>query len=163
MGRRDDDRLTPDADAAADAAMRRLLARYDQPAFRAPPPGLTNRVLMQLPTAPPAAAAAGARRRRRRRTALMGAAVGVAALLLALGLWGVFGDSSGPATLLGGGADGFGRLLLVLTLAAKPLVHSLLAPGLPLLLLFGAGAVALAWLWWRLAQQSPIERSPSPV
>lgn len=163
MGRRDDDELTAAAEAAEDMMLRQLLHRQGQPTFVAPPPELAMRVLNRLPTLPPSAVAAMARRKRRRLIAGAGVALVGFLLLLSLGFWGVLGDSSGPALLLGDVTSGIGRVLLVLTLAAKPLVNTLLAPGLPLLLVFVVLLGVATWGWWRLVQQSLGSSDPSTL
>jgi hypothetical protein len=64
----------------------------------------------------------------------------------------VFGNSIGPALLFGGADAGLGRVILVLTLAVKPLTGLLAALGAPSL---AAGALAVAigaWCWWLLAR-----------
>lgn len=156
MERRNDDELTATEEQAADEAIRRLLARYGQPTSVAPPPDLTARVLARLPDKPPAAAALAERQRRRHVRVLVGMLLSGLLVLLILGSWGVLVNSSGPAELLGGVTSAVGQLVLVLVLAAKPLVHVLFAPGVTLLLpgvLLVAGAV---WLWWQLLLQTPL-------
>jgi hypothetical protein len=149
MGDRDDELSGPPAAAEleeAEAATRRLLARYGQPSPALPPRDLAARAMVRLQAAQPP------RNARRRAWGLLPLLAGLS-LLLGLGLWGVLGDSAGPASLLGGGAGGAGRALLLLTLAAKPLVNLLLAAG-PL----GLGLLALGFvgglIWWRLVAVS---------
>lgn len=145
MGPRDDDGLNA---AAEDEALRRLLEQRELARFAEPPPGLTAKVLAQLPDLPPAAAAR-AERLRHIRNRFLAVVVVVAVLLLqGFGAWGVLADSSGPAALFGDVGAGAGRALLMLTLAAKPLVNLLLAPGLPLLALFMLLLAGIAALWW---------------
>lgn len=147
MGYGDDRELNvSDAELAADeAALRAMLARWGEPAPASPPPALAAGVM---------AALAGRPRGRRRRRALAPAlAALLLAPLLALGLWGVFGNSLGPAGLVGGPEDGLGQLLLGLTLAAKPLVNMLLGAGAAGLAA-AAALVAGAGLWWRLVRAS---------
>ncbi|MCG8349641.1 MAG: hypothetical protein MI924_17900, partial [Chloroflexales bacterium] len=156
MGRRNDGELSSVDEGAEDIAIRQLLARQGHPTFVAPPPDLAARVLANLPDTPPIHVVAAARRRSRLRRILIVLTLSVLLLSLGLGFWGVLGDSSGPAELLGGGTASLGRLILMLTLIAKPLVHILLAPGLPLLLLFIALIAIALWTWWRLAQQFTI-------
>lgn len=145
MGPGDDDELNlSDAELAADeAAVHAMLARWGEPSPATPPPALAAGVM---------AALAGRPRARRRRTARAPAlALLLLAPLVALGLWGVLGDSLGPAHLAGGPDAGLGQLLLGLTLAAKPLVNLLLGAGAAGL----AATVALmagAGLWWRLVR-----------
>lgn len=149
-----DNELSVDT-AAEEAALRRLLEAYDEPQPVFALPGLAERVITRLPTEPPAVLAVARRRagiRRRITTALYGA---LAFMLLAIGAWGVLLDSSGPARLFGEPSGGLARLVLLLTLAAKPLVNLLLAAGplLPLGLLLFAGS---AWLWWRIVRREPL-------
>jgi hypothetical protein len=155
MGRRDEPELTPTDEelAAAEASLRRTLARYSEPAPAAPPPDLVARVLATLPRerAPGIERAPAAPR--------LGPAAGwaVAALsilLLAIGAWGVLVNSLAPASVAGGPADGLGQLLLVLTLAAKPLVNLLASAGATAALVV-LTAVGGAWLWWRIVSTTP--------
>jgi hypothetical protein len=154
MGRRDEPELTPTDDelAAAEASLRRALARYHEPAPVAPPPDLAARVLASLP-------AELSRRQqlapvRRLGPAAGWAAAALATLLLALGAWGVLVNSLAPASMAGGPADGLGQLLLVLTLAAKPLVNLLVSAGATAALVV-LTAVGGAWLWWRIVSTTP--------
>jgi hypothetical protein len=163
MGRRNDGELNAADESAEDIAIRQLLARQGHPTFVAPPPDLAARVLAHLPDAPPMHVVAAARRRSRMRRISIILALSVLLVSLSLGFWGVLGDSNGPAQLLGGGTASLGRLVLMLTLIAKPLVHILLAPGLPLVLLFIALIAIALWAWWRLAQQFAISNQPSTV
>jgi hypothetical protein len=148
MGRRNDE-LSPEQEAHSDQLLRDLLASYGEPQQVVPPPGLARRVVTALPAQP---AVLARRRGSIRRFAALFVEV-LALALVALGLWGVLGDSAGPAGLFGGAASGAGGALLVLTLAAKPLVGSLFALGLPTLVggaLFGAAA---GWAWWVLVRR----------
>lgn len=156
MGPRDRDELSAAEEEAADTAMRRLLARYGQPTAVPPPPDLAARVLARLPDEPPAAAAVVEQRKRRRGMVLGGIALSVLVVLLALGMWGVFGSSDGPANLLGGATSGLGRAVLVLVLAAKPLVHVVLSLGGPLLVFGALLMVGAAWVWWQLVRHTPV-------
>jgi hypothetical protein len=157
MGRRDEPELTPTDDelAAAEASLRRALARYNEPSPVAPPPDLAARVLAALPAEPP-----GRRQKapaRPRLTPAAGwAASAFAILLLALGSWGVLVTTYAPASAP---ADGPGQLLLVLTLSAKPLVNLLASAGAAAALVLLA-AVGGAWLWWRIVSATPFA---SPV
>lgn len=147
MGRRDEPELTlgDDEMERAEAATRRMLAPFGEPSAAAPPPGLARRVLAALPTAAPSPTL-------RRPAAWLALAL---ALLLAVGAWGVLGNSLGPASAAGGPADGLGQLVLVLTLAAKPLLNLFANLGLvaAALALVGFGA---AWLWWRILRLTPV-------
>lgn len=138
--------------------MRRLLARYDHPAAITPPPDLTARVLAYLPDAAPAAVATAERRKRQRRRWLGGVGLSIIICLFMLGIWGVFVDSSGPVQLVGNAATGLGRIMLVLVLAAKPLVHVVLSPGM-LLAVAALVLAATAWGWWQLVQRTPLSGS----
>jgi hypothetical protein len=152
MGPRDEPELSRDDGglAADEAATRALLARFSEPAPVAPPPGLEARLLAGLPRGAPPRPAAHPWRR-----AAAWAAAAAAALLLALGAWGVLINSLGPARVAGGPADGLGQLVLVLTLAAKPLVNLLADAGLAAALAVVTFAAA-AWLWWRLVRGAPL-------
>jgi hypothetical protein len=153
MGSRDDDELDEPVDATLAAedeqATRQLLARYDQPFSVAPPPGLAARTSLVLARE----MNAGATPRPRSPWFWQLAAFGLG-LLVMLGLWGVFGQSSGPANLLGGTESGGGRALLWLTLAAKPLINAVLSLG-SVGLLASIVLLVCAWLWWRLINLQP--------
>ena len=151
MGRRDEPELTPTDEelAAAEASLRRTLARYDEPAPVAPPPNLAARVLASLPANPPGRQRAAPALPRLAPAAGWAAAT-FAALLLALGSWGVLLNSHAPAAAAGGP----GQLLLVLTLAAKPIVNLLVSAGAAAALVALAAAVG-AWLWWRIVSSTP--------
>lgn len=147
----------------ADRRLRRLLAAYGQPAMLEPPPDVARRLLAKLPDRPPAAAAAVERRRRGwLRAAQSAAFVGVLALW-ALGGWGIFIDSAGPARLFGDTAAGLGYLVLALVLMAKPLMNMLLS--VELLPLFACSLVlaTLLALWWHLVQHVPLGRPAGAV
>jgi len=151
MGRRDESELilTEVELAAAEQATRQLLAPFGEPSAAAPPPGLAARVLAALPAARPTPALAPRRGR-------VGAwAAALVALLLAVGAWGGLVNSLGPARAGGGPAEGLGQLLLVLTLAAKPLLNLLAHAGLAAALLALIG-MASAWLWWRIVRATPL-------
>jgi hypothetical protein len=137
MGRRDEPELTPRDDelAADEAAVRRLLAPFGEPTQAEPPPGLAARVAVRVRQAAPAPAVRWQRPAR-------WAAAALAALLLALGVWGVRVNS-------------LGQLLLVFTLAAKPLVNLFAQAGL-LAALAALAILAGAWLWWRLVRDTPL-------
>jgi hypothetical protein len=151
MGRRVDDFLD---DERADAAMRRVLARVSEPSQLAPPPDLVARTARRLPAEPPALAARNAARRRAIRLGL-GAALAVLVALVALaGVMSAFGEAR-IAMLFGDGGSGLSRFLLMLQLLAKPLLRTVVAVGLPLLL---GGVVVLAaagWSWWWLLRRTP--------
>jgi hypothetical protein len=147
MGSRDDHFLDDDR---ADALMRRVLARVGEPTQAAPPPDLVTSTSRRLPAEPPALAAQMAGRRRVTRLALSAMVVGLVALVALIGLAGTLGGDPRLAMLFGDGQSGLSRALLMLHLAAKPLVRAVSAGGAPLLL---AGALALiggGWLWRRL-------------
>lgn len=155
MGRRDAPELTPTDDelAAAEESVRRTLARYHEPAPVPPPPGLAARVLAALQAEPPP----GSRpepARRRLGLAAVWAGAAMVFLLLAFGAWGVLVNSLAPASVAGGPAAGLGQLLLVLTLAAKPLVNLLASAGATAALVVVAAAGG-AWLWWRIVSTTP--------
>lgn len=151
MGPGDEPELTPGDDdlAAAEEATLRLLARFGEPAPAEPPPNLAARVVAGLPRGQSRRAALPWRR-----AAWLAAAASLATLLI-VGTWGVLVNSLGPARVAGGPADGLGELVLVLTLAAKPLVNLLADAGLA-----AVGAVvaiaAMGWLWWRLVRDAPL-------
>jgi hypothetical protein len=132
--------------AAAEAETRRLLARYGEPRVAAPPADLPDRVMRSLSDTP-----AGAHHSSRLRRIYGGVILAGLAALLAFGAWGVLLDSSGPAQLFGDMGGGIGQLLLVLTLAAKPLVNLLLTAGAVTLVITAAFAGG-GWLWWQLVR-----------
>lgn len=158
MERRNDDELTPTAEQAEDTAMRRQLARYGQPTPIAPPPDLVVRVLARLPEQAPAAAARAERQRRSQRRVLVGILLAGLLACLSLGGWGVFGNSSAPADLLGGVTTMFGQVVLLLVLAAKPLVNFALAPGFTRLALGTLTIIGAGWVWWQIVQHTPLAR-----
>jgi len=130
----------------AEAETRRLLARYGEPRPTPPPPDLAGRVLDLL--ADPQPAPADSRLRRIYGRALLVCLVA----LMAFGAWGVLIDSSGPARLFGDLSGGLGQLLLLLTLAAKPLINLLLPAGAATLAV-ALGVVGGSWLWWLLLRR----------
>jgi hypothetical protein len=150
MGRRDELELNPSDDelAADEAAIRRLLASFGEPAPAEPPLGLPARVAVTVRQSS---------RQSPRWPRRVFSFVGSAALtvLLALGSWGVLLNSLGPAGLVGGPDHGLGQLLLLLTLAAKPLVNLLLNAGIAGLLV-AIAALAACWFWWRLVRATPL-------
>jgi hypothetical protein len=152
MGSRNDNFIDDERD---DAALRRLLARLDQPAAVPPPPDLVTRTLRLLPSGSPAIAARNAARRTAIRLVSLVALAGALALVGLLGIWSAVGGGPSLALLFGDGASGLSRILLTLELLAKPLLRTVAASGFGLL----AGLVALAgagWLWWRLLQRTPV-------
>jgi hypothetical protein len=148
MGYGDNDELNvSDAELAADeAAVRGLLSRWGEPSPAPPPPALAAGVIATIE-----GRSARTPARRRRRTLAPTLTLLLLAPLFALGLWGVLGDSLGPAGLAGGPSAGLGQLLLGLTLAAKPLVNLLLGAGLAGLVA-AVALVAAGALWWRLVR-----------
>lgn len=153
MGRGDDSKLSPDNVNPADdeAAVRRALARWGEPAQAPPPPALAARVQTAL-----IEGRVVRDRPRRARRSWSWAFAAVLLPLVMLGVWGVFVDSAGPAGLLGDPAAGPAQWVLVLTLAAKPLLNALLLTG-PLVLALGLGAAAAGWFWWRTVRGSAVE------
>ncbi len=147
------DELSDDEEVRADQEFRQALARYNEPLQRATPPTMTSRVMAGIPGRPPAELA----RRHRRQSRLSSLAAGTAALLFlalfSLGFYGVLFDSSAPATLVGT-TGGFAQLVLMLTLAAKPLVNLVLTSGLPLLPLLLLLLIGGGWLWHYLLRGS---------
>lgn len=130
---------------AAEAETRRLLARYGEPTLVVPPPDLADRVIATLSRAPTQTFS----RLRRIYTGVL--LIGILTLL-AFGAWGVLLDSSGPAQLVGDLSGGFGQLLLLLTLAAKPLINFILTAGVATLVVLAA-IFAGSWLWWQLLRR----------
>ncbi|HEY1014071.1 MAG TPA: hypothetical protein VGE07_15270 [Herpetosiphonaceae bacterium] len=128
---------------------------FAAPTSAIPPPNLVANIMARLPDATPAQAAALERSRSRRSWVGRGAAAALVVGLLAIGLLGVFVDSSLPASIFGGAESAFGRAILALTLAGKPIVAAFGSLGIPLLLsvalLFGLGN----WAWTRLMAAPP--------
>ncbi|NTV65061.1 MAG: hypothetical protein HGA65_16245 [Oscillochloris sp.] len=148
--------LTPDdLLAAAEAETRHLLAHYGEPTPAIPPPDLTNRVIDALSARPRHAFS----RLRRIYTGLI--AVG-AFSLFALGVWGVLLDSSGPAHLAGDLSSGLSQLMLLLTLAAKPLINLLLTAGAATLAVLVA-ILGGSWLWWQLLRRELASSLEAPA
>jgi hypothetical protein len=131
--------------AAAEAETRRLLARYGEPQAAPPPADLPDRVMRSIADVPD-----GARGPSRLRRAYGTVMLAGLAALLAFGAWGVLVD--GGPTRLFDSLGGLGQLLLVLTLAAKPLVNLLLTAGAAAVVVVAA-CVGCAWLWWQLVRQ----------
>ncbi len=145
MGSRDDRVI---GDERADALMRRLLARADEPALA--PPDLVTRSIRRLPAAPPALAARQSVRRRMLRIAITAAMLGAAALVALVGLAGTISGNSQLALLFGDGSQGLSHVLLTLHLLAKPIVRAFGQVGIPVLLASVFALLAGGWLWWRL-------------
>jgi hypothetical protein len=137
-------------DERADALMLRLLARSDEPTLAQPPPDLVTRTARRLPAEPPALAAQLAARRRLLRVALAAMVLGSIALIALIGLGGMLAGQPRLALLFGDGTSGVSRLLLTLYLLAKPLVRSIGAVGLPMLVALLLTLAAGGWLWRRL-------------
>lgn len=142
-----DPQLIPDDMlAAAEAETRRLLARYGEPSSVEPPADLAQRVIGAITSFPSPQPVS-----RLRRVYGWLIILGLTALL-SLGTWGVIFDSSGPARLSGDLSGGIGQLLLLLTLATKPLINLLLSAGVAALAVIVA-IVGGSWLWWQLLQR----------
>ncbi|NJL05142.1 MAG: hypothetical protein HC911_09620 [Chloroflexaceae bacterium] len=151
-----------DADYAADQLLRTLLAEYAQPAPRAAPADIAQRVLARLPDAPPAHAALVVRQQRLRRGLRRAIFPLVLALLLAVGVWGVYADTGGVVGFFGGAESAIGYLVLLALLSIKPFAHLLLGSGLPLvLLLLSVGG--LYWLWRYVLAAAPPMLALDPV
>jgi hypothetical protein len=146
MGSRDNHFID---DERADALMRRLLARVEQP-IPPQPPDLVTRTVRRLPAMPPALAAANAARSRRRRIAIGAAVLGAFVLIALIGLAGVIDGSPRLALIFGDGGQGLSRALLMLHLLVKPIVRVVAAAGAPLMLASVFALLAGGWLWWRL-------------
>ena len=153
MGRGDDSELSLDTFDPADdeAAVRQALARWGEPAQAPPPPALVARVQTALMEG----RVVHDRPRRARRSWVWAFGALLTPLVL-LGIWGVFLDSAGPARLFGDPAAGPAQWVLLLTLAAKPLLNALLLTG-PVVLALALGAAAAAWLWWRTVHNGAVE------
>jgi hypothetical protein len=152
MGSRDDHFLS---DERADALMRRLLARADEPAHLPPPPDLVTRIARRLPAAPPALAARQVARHRAVRLMLSAAICGAVGLVALVSLAAIASGNPGLALLFGDGSGGLSRALLTLYLLSKPIVRAIGALGAPLLLAGAVGLVAGGWLWRRLLLPDP--------
>jgi hypothetical protein len=151
MERRDNE-LTPNTDPADDW-LRELLGIHGEPQQLAPPPWLAARINAHLPDESPMDTAFRERRRHVRRRLGVSAAAALLVALVALGSWGIFANSSGPAELIGTVVGGVGRAVLVATLAAKPLVDLLITSGVTTLVLLLLAASAGTWGWWRLVRR----------
>ncbi|MBX0328556.1 hypothetical protein K2Z83_12800 [Oscillochloris sp. ZM17-4] len=146
MGHRDSQLTPDDALATAEAETRRLLARYGEPSVADPPADLARRVIDGLSDLPPAHPTSRLRQ-------IYGGVIGVCMIaLLSLGVWGVLLDSSGPAHLFGDMGGGLSQLLLLLTLAAKPLINLLLTAGAATMAVIVA-IIGGSWLWWQLLRR----------
>lgn len=153
---------TSDADYIADQLLRTLLAKYDQPAPRAAPADIAQRVLARLPDAPPARAALVVRQQRLQRSLLWAIFSLVLALLLVVGVWGVYADTGSVVGFFGGAESAIGYLVLLALLSIKPLAHLLLGSGTPLvLLLLSVGG--LYWLWRYMLAAAPPMLALDPV
>jgi hypothetical protein len=153
MGYRDDDFVD---DERADTRLRQALGRLRALDQLAPPPDLVTRTARRLPAAPPAIAARQIARRAALRFAARVAIAGTLALIVVLGVAGVFGGGGRLARLFGDGGSGISRALLTVQLLAKPLWHSVGSGGAALVV---AGMLALAgaaWLWWWALRRTPI-------
>lgn len=145
---------TSDADYADDQLLRTLLAEYAQPAPRAAPAEIAQRVLARLPDAPPAHAALVIRQQRLRRKLWQAIFPLMVTMLLAVGVWGVYADTGSVVGFFGGAESAIGYLVLVALLSIKPFAHLLLGSGMPLvLLLLSVGG--LYWLWRYVLAAAP--------
>jgi hypothetical protein len=156
MGRRNDDFVDHER---ADRALRQLLARAGEPTQLAPPPDLVTRTMRRLPAAPPAQVARVEARRRAVRLMAGVFVVGAIVALALLGLADVLNGGLRLALLFGDGGGGLSRVLLTLSLLAKPLLYTVGSVGAPLLLAGGAALIGAGWLWWRLIQRTPVYHS----
>jgi hypothetical protein len=147
--------IDPAIEAQADDTLRRILAHYAQPAPVPPPPELAARVLTSLPDVSPGEATRVEQHRHHRSRVAKIAAVFLMIALCLVGVQGIFVDSTGMARLFGDTATGLGSLMLTLILIAKPLVHSVLAPGFLPLLVAGAALVGVGIVWWHLVEPGP--------
>jgi hypothetical protein len=147
------DELSDDKEFRADQEFQQLLARYNEPNRLAAPPTITSRVMAGIPGRSPVELV----RRQRRQSRLHGLALGTATLvfiaLFSLGFYGVLFDSSAPAALAGASSGG-AQVMLMLTLAAKPLVNLVLTSGLPLLPVLGLLLLSGGWLWHYLLRDA---------
>lgn len=121
---------TSDADYADDQLLRTLLAEYAQPAPRAAPAEIAQRVLARLPDAPPAHAALVIRQQRLRRKLWQAIFPLMVTMLLAVGVWGVYADTGSVVGFFGGAESAIGYLVLVALLSIKPFAHLLLGSGM---------------------------------
>jgi hypothetical protein len=152
MRRRDDDFLD---DERADALIRRMLARANEPTQVPAPPDLVTRTARRLPAEPPALAARHEARVRVIRLMLSAAVVALVALVALLGVMSALGGEAQIALMFGDGTSGLSRALLMLQLLAKPLLRTVGGIGAPVLL---GGMVALlvaGWSWWWLLRRTP--------
>ena len=159
MGYRDD-RLSDEE--RAEAALRRALARLEEPQALDPPPALVSRTNRRLPAMTPARAAQTARTAALVQVFVRVGVVTLALLVLVAGVLSVFaGDWL--ARLFGDGSNGFSRTLLTLQLLAKPLWHTIGVVGtLQTVAMVALTAVGVV-VWWWLVRQRPgyaMERAP---
>ncbi|NJM06273.1 hypothetical protein HC891_08870 [Candidatus Gracilibacteria bacterium] len=135
-----------------DEAMRALLAAYEEPVVVPPPSQLSRRVIAALPKASPATLRAERRRRALGGRLAIATPLTLVLLLNMIGLWGLLGDSTGPARLFASLNTSFGEAIFVLTLAAKPILNLLTVPGPATLLVALTLLAAGAWGWWQLVR-----------
>ncbi|MGB9739344.1 MAG: hypothetical protein C0184_12130 [Chloroflexus aggregans] len=143
---RGSDEFTDEEMAQIEAETRALLARWGEPQMAPPPPDLSARVVRQLFGVTPTPTY------RRPWWQLWPV---LPLVLLAIGAWGLWIDSTGPALLVGGLETDTGRLLVTLTLIAKPIWNLWFTTAwwlIPsLFLLIGGG-----WLWRTLIIDAPL-------
>jgi hypothetical protein len=159
MGRRDDFL----DDERAEDAIRRVLARLDEPSAVPSPPDLVTRTARRLPGVAPAIAARDAARAARVRLALAVVIALALGLFAALGIWSALGSGEQLALLFGDGAGGLSRAVLTLQLLSKPLLRAVTGAGAAALVGGLVALAAAAWLWWWLLQRTPVqyvERAP---
>ncbi len=145
---------TSDPDFTDDQLLRVLLAQYAQPAPRAAPADIAQRVLARLPAVPPAQAAWVLRQQRLRRRLWQAIFPLAFTVLLAVGVWGVYADTGSVVGFFGGAESAIGYLVLVALLSIKPLAYLLLGSSMPLvLLLLSVGG--LYWLWQSILAAAP--------
>lgn len=152
MRHRDDDFLENDR---AEADLRRLMARWGEPAHVAPPPDLVTRMARRLPSEPPALTARLVARRRRLRLAVAVFAAAPLMLVALLSLLNAIGVGPQPALLFGDGSAGISRLLLMLQLMAKPLLGSMFTAGVPLLLASALAVAVFVGIWRWMVRRTP--------
>lgn len=155
MGRRNEPQLTTDPNNHDDVATRQLLAAFGEPVPAQPPEGLDARVALYVHQT----ARSHNRLVWQRPVVLTGALALL--VLLSLGAWGVLVNSLGPADVAGDPTAGLGGLILLLTLAAKPLVNLLTEAGLISLVVLLVAAAG-AWLWWQIVRSTPLARQREP-